>query len=460
MNLKSYIDLYVLLQLNVSTKEENRTFALKNNLLDKKEEEQLLLWTDTHRNHLGTPFIGDTYSHYLNNITMVLVGIGLLLGFLSGITLLSYSGHEPVNVIYYIAMVVFFPLFTMFLALISMLRANAAHSTLVHITPAFWMEKIMHFFPSKVREKFENIKMNPLLANWIIIKRSQMIALAFSIGLFLALLGMIATKDIAFAWSTTLDIAPSGLHEFLNAIALPWRDIFPSAVPSVELIEKSQFFRLGDQLSEEMIGHASELGKWWKFLALATLVYAILLRTLFYFLSKFGLERAIRKSILSLDGASKVLDEMNQPLISTHAVNHEALFVDNDTDYKNILHTVESTYDHLQGWAMEKDKLITVADSMRIISSNIHGVGGRNTLDEDAIIVKKSHGTLLLFVKAWEPPTMDFMDYLEAVEKSVNKIVVYPIGTPEGQYLPKSESVDVWARKLAKMNSDKVWLKI
>ncbi len=105
------------------------------------------------------------------------------------------------------------------------------------------------FTPRQSSEDLETLKINPLLANWIVIKRSQFVALFFSIGLGLALLVVVATKDIAFAWSTTLQITPESFHTFLEMLATPWKTWFPSAVPSLELIEKSQYFRLGDSLS-------------------------------------------------------------------------------------------------------------------------------------------------------------------------------------------------------------------
>ena len=85
------------------------------------------------------------------------------------------------------------------LTLLAMLRAHSSESVLVHISPAFWMEKIWGFLPGKIEENIKVLQINPLLANWVIIKRSQLIVLFFSFGLLLSLLGMVVTKDIAFA---------------------------------------------------------------------------------------------------------------------------------------------------------------------------------------------------------------------------------------------------------------------
>ena len=459
MNLKSYLDLFELLETDTSSREERRAFGLANVLSKGKPVEQLLVWVRDNKARLKKPELSETFSSTLYTITLVLVIVAFTLGFLSGVGLLSYNGHEPVNVIYFIAMVVFLPLFTMTLTLFSMFRANSAQSLLVHISPAFWMEKILRLLPNKIEADLKGVKINPLIANWIVIKRSQIIALVFSFGLLFALLGVVATKDIAFAWSTTLSVSPETFHHFLHTLAFPWRDLYPSALPSVELIEQSQYFRLGDKLSEEMIQNASKLGEWWKFLAFATLFYAIILRFIVYLLSQFGLSRAVKRSFLTLDGAKKLLNDMNEPVISTHANENEQQFIQGSTAYAQSINILDASYDFVQGWAILKENLSVIADSMKVISPKFFEVGGGNTLDEDNEIIHLSHGEVLLYVKSWEPPTMDFIDYLESLSDRVDKIIVCPVGTQEDAYETDAREVNVWARKLSMLGSEKVWLK-
>ena len=459
MNLKSYLDLYELLDTDSSSREERRAFGLANVLQKNRTVEQLMAWVEEHKGTLKRPTLSETFSSSLYSVTLLLSVVVFIFGFFSGVGLLSYSGHEPVNVIYFISMVVFLPLFTMFLTLLSMLRVNSSSSLLVHISPAFWMEKILYLLPQKIEKRLKEVKINPLLSNWIVIKRSQMIALAFSFGLFLALIGVVATKDIAFAWSTTLSITPEAFYSFLHTIAFPWRDLFPSALPSVELIEQSQYFRLGERLSEGMIENASKLGEWWKFLAFATLFYAILLRFFIYLLSSFGLHRAIQKSFLTLDGVKKLLNNMNEAIISTHANEYEEQFIEKSGVYNQIITHLDTSYGFVQGWAIPKENLPVIADSMGVIAPKFFEVGGANSLDEDTEIIHQSSGDVLLYVKSWEPPTMDFIDYLEALTHRVDKVIVCPVGTLEKAYRTDDKQVDVWARKLSLFGSKKVWLK-
>ena len=149
MNIKSYVNLYELLQVNPSTREENRAFGLTQVMLKNKPVEQILAWVEKHKYRLKKPFLSETFSSYLYRVTFALVLIAFALGLLAGMGLLSYSGHEPVNVIYFIAVAIFIPLFTMILTFLAMLRAHSAESVLVHISPAFWMEKMLGFLPGR-----------------------------------------------------------------------------------------------------------------------------------------------------------------------------------------------------------------------------------------------------------------------------------------------------------------------
>jgi hypothetical protein len=339
-----------------------------------------------------------------------------------------------------------------------MLRANQAQSLLVHVSPAYWMEKIVGFFSQEVRVTLSKLKINPLLLNWLVIKRSQLLALLFAIGLLLALLGIVATKDIAFAWSTTIQVSPKQFHTFLETLSWPWSSVFPSAVPSVDLIEQSQYFRLGEKLDSGMVANAAKLGEWWKFLACATLFYAIVLRFGMWLLALFGFDRALKKSLMSLEGVERLLYEMTTPLVTTTAPRQELTFTPETHEYSRVLQTVDPHYKITLGWAMSKNDIVILNDSMQVGSEHSFDIGGTNTLNEDEEIISGLQGEVLLYVKSWEPPTMDLMDALSAIITQVDKITLLPVGTKADNYMPTSRELNIWERKIQLLDHPKVWL--
>ena len=320
MNIKSYLNLYELLENDNTTKEQRRTFGLTSAYSKNEPIKQLLEWTEVNKHKLKEPTLSQTIGSYFYGISLTLTIVAFILGVFSSIAMLSYSGDAPVNVIYFIAMVIFVPLFTMFLTSLAMISATSMQSVLVHISPTFWMQKVLSYFFKDIKK---DIKLNKSLVNWLILKRSQLLALSFSFGLLFALLFIVATKDIAFAWSTTINIEPKAFYNFLNAVAYPWRELFPWAVPSLELVEQSHYYRLGEKLSSSMVNNASLLGEWWKFLLFATLFYAIFLRFILLFLSSIGFKKALKNSFLTLKGSNKLLTDMNEVIITTIAKEKE-----------------------------------------------------------------------------------------------------------------------------------------
>jgi hypothetical protein len=150
---------------------------------------------------------------------------------------------------------------------------------------------------------------------------------------------------------------------------------------------------------------------------------------------------------------------MNEPFISTSAKEREKGFISENIVYGQILNTLDASYDLVLGWAIDRDTIMLLNENYHVISPKLFEVGGGNTLPEDQEILNKCHGDLLFYVKAWEPPTMDFIDFLEMLTEKVEKVIVVPVGTEQNSYLPKEKELNVWARKLSTLNSEKVWIK-
>jgi len=459
MNLAAYLDLYSLLQSDRWTRKEKRAFGIAHQRLKERPLKLLLLWVGQNHSRLAKPLLSEMVTGYLHGITLVLGVILFLLGLFSGMALLRYNGHEPVNVVYFMAMVILLPLTTMVMALFAMLRAGKSRSFLVHLSPAYWMEKMLWLLPGQMQNRLDELPVSPSLLNWLVIQRSQLLALLFSLGLLVSLLGMVATQDIAFAWSTTLHISAQEFHALLEMLALPWKPFFPAAVPSLELIEKSHYFRLGETLNPEMVHNASCLGEWWKFLACSTLFYAVMLRVCMWVVSLAGYRRALKNALLKLEGAEALLQAMCQPLITTSSPKAERIFEPEGNHYTREVDSLERSYDLILGWAIPRSDLLLLNDAMQVVSTTLEAAGGANSLEDDREIILNSRGEILLYVKAWEPPTMDFVDFLEALAEAADKITVVPVGVAENGFFPKANELAVWGRKLQGMEEENIWLK-
>ncbi len=456
MNLTDYLDIYQLASGRIAAHEENRAFGLEHERLSNIEK--LLEWKRKHIVSLRSDRLSSTIGRYLHHIDIFSGVAALVFGFATGAALLSYSGSEPVNVIYFLAIAVALPILTMMLALIALMRIDTPVNTLVHLSPAYWIERLLRLLGEK-DEKYSSIaKLDPRITNYLVLKRSQILGLIFSIGVLLALLILVATGDIAFGWSTTLHILPESFHAFLDKLALPWRSLIPSAVPSSELVEQSQYFRLGGRISGDMIQNASQLGEWWKFLAMATLVYAVGLRLIVWLVVSLGFGRMLERSLLAEPHIAMLLWEMDTPVITGRSENKEEVFEGDAEPYGRAVSTLDDRYDASIGWSLTKESIAALNDALKVKASNGYAAGGANTIEADNDIISRSNGSVVLYVKAYEPPMMDFIDFLSKLSRVAAKITVAPIGTPAERYKADLKDIEIWGRKLAEVNETKVWM--
>ncbi len=454
MRIAHYLDLRQLYDRTPLEHEANRALGLE--LEGRTPLEQVDGWRVRHLPRLEGERWSRTYERYRYGIGLTLGAVAFVLGLITGAALLSYSGREPVNVIYFLAVAVAIPLVTMVLTLVALLRADRPHNALVHLAPASWMAKIAGLLGHRGPPA---MTLPPPVANRLVIVHSQQMALWFSLGLLLALVGIVATRDIAFAWSTTLRIDPQTFHRITEMIAGPWHRLVPTAVPSLELITQSQYYRLGGTVDSELVRHAEMLGAWWRFLAMATLVYAVGLRLAVWLFARMSLQRAAMKAILAMPQTRQLLHEMNTPLVDPRAQEGETRFVEGASEYPRVLQGPLPRTSWAIGWAMEPERIGVVLDALGGAAERIAPVGGRQSLAEDTRLIAETAGAeVLLLVKAWEPPTMEWVDLVTDLAGSAQRVIVVPTGMPDEAFVPQSDHVAVWERKLVAIDLPKVWL--
>lgn len=459
LSITSYLDFAQLLEVYRGSHEDNRLFALKHKSFENKPTKMLSLWLKEHRFNLTQTLKSKGVSEYFKFTTQLLSFLFFVMGFFMGLGLLSYSGDAPVNITYYLFVAMIFPLFSMFFSLFTMLSSGGIAEFFSLFLSLHWLDKIVSMLPFETKRTFSQKEiLPPELLKWIFMERLQKISLLFSIGLLLALMFIVVVKDIAFGWSTTLNITPSGFHAFISNIAILWRDILPSAVPSSELVEISQYFRLGERLDTTLVGNASKLGVWWQFLAMATLVYAIGLRMIFWFISYYGYKKRLKKEFILL--GEPLLKEFKTPFVSTEATKIEKHLEIVDENNLQVQGSARRSYHNILGWNFSKDEILLANDNKEISCSNLAVIGGNNSFLDDENEAKNVTRTVLLYVKSWEPPTMDFVDFLELLieNRKVDSIQIYPLGTVGRYYESDAKDISVWKRKVQGLKSEKVWV--
>jgi len=232
------------------------------------------------------------------------------------------------------------------------------------------------------------------------LKISYLFGVFFSLGALASLLFIVTTQDLAFGWASTLNIKASELSSFLNTIAI-WKSFCSSCIVDEHLAKISEFIRLGGSVSKEQIANAKELGSWWKFLALAIFTYGVIFRAILYLIVAI-LTKEQKIEIISDENIEQLDDISNK---YTNKIELDEL---NKREYKTL-----SYYTDIPNYL-------------------------KNSKDAKDIVV---------VVKSWEPPILDFFDYLEELqdENKGAKISIYLLGLNKRA---KDEDIEIWLKKL------------
>ncbi len=299
------------------------------------------------------------YKNILFTIGSFLLGVSVSGG------LLLYSGKELVNALVYL----------LFVAIIPAL---------------FSLSSIIAFAIKRDYSKLAALRL------------SMLSGVFFSFGALASLLITITTQDIAFGWSTTLDISSKTLKSILDIIGF-WSSFCNSCNLDINLIELSRFNRLGSSVTKEQIQNAIALGQWWRFLAIAILVYGVGFRAFLYLLT-FAFKKP------NIEISSNIQK-------------------DNFTPNQQSTTIVESK---------------SIENTFRVIPYHIDNIN----ID---LPNNPNSNNIAVAVKSWEPPILDFFDYLEELQEQYPKakISIYLVGL-NGK--ATKEDTQIWSRKVKELN--------
>lgn len=270
-----------------------------------------------------------------------LVGAGLALaGLLIGIgaakAILSYDGHEPVNVFHFVAVFFGLQILLVFLMLTAM-GCRRLFGTW-HV-PGFlprlvrslsrtrWLRRFASLPASddgSSRDRaFESLRTRRALygdvERWHLFTLAQRFGIWFNVGALVTCLALVWFTDLAFSWSTTLDLSPADVHQGFTYLSAPWRTLVPEAAPSEEVVLASRWVRHGGGHFETGLSLAEALPlarRWWRFLVSGLVVWGLIPRLLLWILGTWRGRRAMGAVMLDHVGFQRLFDRLAPPIVA------------------------------------------------------------------------------------------------------------------------------------------------
>ena len=352
----------------------------------------------------------------MRQFSLVLGVMGLLAGFVIAISVLSGDAQGRVNLLYLLLLFVFLPVASLLLSGVFLIRKSSRGL-------AGWLLELP-LWPAVIRQQVLALTPGNERKFWLLYQ-TQLLGLAFAIGGLAAFLLLLIGTDISFVWRSTL-LQATDLLPVLKFLAIPWA-FWSDAQPTLALLQQSQDFRLA---TPELT--AAELGQWWKYAFAAQVTYMVLPRAVMalvaraVYLGSNGVDDVVTKrKVVHVDSPNTVpMQGQLAPLVTT--VKSGYLLI----DWGSVpMVLAEALFDQIG----------KPGDILR--------AGPLTEFDPDRL-QQLDEGTVVVAVKAWEPPMGELQDYLRSLPADQGlQTVLLPLDwNNEGLHQVKDGDLQEWRR--------------
>jgi len=387
----------------------------------------------------------------LRGLSFVLTVLGLIAGTGVAAAVFRYDGSRPIDLLPTLAVFVVMPLLLWLGFLVSALPAGALRAipllrelqeNLLALASAL-ASALLRALPAETRHTLTRTfgegrahqRVFGRVQKWMLLGELQRFAVAFHVGAIAWFIGRVFVTDLGFTWSATAEaVTPERLHVLFDAMATPWSAFWSNAVPTLEDVRATQFFRLGDGTVGDATTSGADparLGRWWTFVLASMITYGLLPRVLAATLASARTRAAVAWTIANAPVARDALDRMDAPAVAQQAPVPEVASAP-DAPAVEAAPGPTGGAAHVIVWSDALDESGAekgvLADSLDVTSiSAVDRAGGATTLAEDEALVAKvaaslpDDGAAVLVVKAWEPATMDAIDFVRALRDALGE---------------------------------------
>lgn len=359
--------------------------------------------------------------------------LGLLVGGALASLAFAYEGRSPINVLALLGVLIGLPTVLLLLTIASAVLRGLGLKPLSASMPALnlnrWILGLLDRYTNiKLSGAFGQRNAQGRLAFWQLTLFSQWFGFGFYLGVLAVFTALLAFTDLAFGWSSTLEIEPASIHRWANLMAAPWASWWPQAVPDMALITGSRIYRI--DLAAAALD-AGLLRGWWPFIMLTLLTWGLAPRCLLLVFAMWRVRVAARNFLLEHSEVVALLDRMATPVVEPGRSDETV------TDGAPAAATPPRTTLPLHqpavaswNYTLAEAQLTTpVADA--VVLTSMQSGSERELAVETLVRLSSEADGVAIFTKGWEPPLLEFKDLLSHLRKSLGQnmsIVVMPMG--------------------------------
>ncbi|MGH0031477.1 MAG: DUF2868 domain-containing protein [Myxococcota bacterium] len=399
-------------------------------------------------------------------LSALLFVAGLAVGGSAALALFWYDGTHPVNVVRVLGVFVGLQLLlvvgTVVLCLPEGWRRRvpgltALQEALSLLSPGRWQGALRRVLPGSQRraaERFAGLaqrhhRLYGDVEKWWLLSASQGFGVAFNLGALGVALALVTFTDLAFGWSTTLDVGAADFGAVTHALSRPWAGLWPAAVPDAALVDATRYFR-------ESAGHdPAASAAWWPFLVASMGVYGLLPRVAFWVLARVQLAFAVRRGLRETPGVAALRERLSSHLVETGALEEEAGTAPVEDATQPTAPALEEGL-RCRAIVWSGFPLADAAQAGAALGVDVESLhrAGEADLAQDAAAIRAlaepgGDEPVVVVAKAWEPPVLELLDFLGDLRRAIGDgrgIVLVPLALSDAgrPVAPPAREGAVW----------------
>jgi hypothetical protein len=312
---------------------------------------------------------------------------------------------------------------------------------------------------------------------WLLVRASQVFALAFNVGAVAAFVLVPYVDDPAFGWRSRL-LDAEELHDVVELTSLPWSYALPDATVDLDEIRATQYSSVQPRL-ERLEGQPIEEGEdpwaaWWPFLLVSLLAYGLAPRSIYLAVAAVKVRGELAGARLDHAEFQRLRDRLKRPHVETRApgADPDALLpaASGNNGEKGVLDLGAGPIAALTwgGVGLDEDRLAAALEARFAIRPGVsYAVGGidagADRIALEALAAAGGEGAVVLVVEAWEPPVADYIDFVGELRRVLGKgrpvVLALCNRGEDGALLPAdSAQCTQWRRRLAELGDP--WLRV
>ncbi|WP_428623177.1 DUF2868 domain-containing protein [Sedimenticola sp.] len=347
--------------------------------------------------------------------TLFIYGIGVA-AFMSGFALmaglLAYQPFQRINLLWFLLIALFLPFVWWLLALF--------------FTSAQVPFPLRTLYEHRLPQGSFLFPLSALLKQTVV-ALGQHLSLLFAGGMLIAFLLYLLLTDLAFGWSSTLDLGNDLIHQVTATLAWPWQTLWPEAVPSMALIEQTHYFRAAPLAAEQ----PALYGQWWRFLWMSLLVYLLFPRLVTTAWARYRLSRMqerVRQNDALISGlwqrlTSELIDQEAEPVEQREPSGQAVEPATHPDRYAQII-----------CWGVWPDTLLgALREQLLRDGTETRWIAVDSATTQDASLAALDglpDQPLLLLCKGWEPPTGELADLCQGLAGQRSRLFLWPVPLP------------------------------